>query len=79
MKSLFVGIALSAMASTAALANLHDQSGAASGSGQQNNPSQVDTRGNVVQRDWKQGRHRREPRHKICSLHHNRRLCRWSW
>lgn len=79
MKSLMVGIALSAMAITAAFADLNDRPGGRGGSDQHNSTTQGDTRGNVDQRDWKQGQIRREPRHKICYWHHNHRHCHWGW
>lgn len=79
MKSLVVGIALSAMAATAAFADLIDRPGGGGGSDRHNNIIHDETPGSVDHRHWKQGQHRREPHHKICYWHHNHRHCRWSW
>ena len=79
MKSLVVGIALSAIVSYAAHGDPIGGQGGTSASAPHTETTRRDTRRIADQRDWKQGQQRREPRHKICYWYHDRRHCHWSW
>lgn len=78
MKLVVIGIAFSAMVTTAAIADHKDLTAGASGNAPHHDITKGDTRSKIERRDWTPGQRRREPRHKICYWHHNHRHCRWT-